>query len=192
MAGQECCKLVGNLKLGIDGCIISISTSCSTESTVACGDEHPLPGPTIGSLNITGYADTQIWVGCPCKAGLNLPYVRKYDCVNDVVYFIPNGQGQSFISGENAAVSVKYPLSSCTSINASSTSGPTTIYMETTQINGYGLSYTGGPISIETTTEMSPVEFPGIVEQDLYLQNFSFDAQPGQLPTVSYSFVYSM
>lgn len=190
---DECCKLVGDLNLGFDGCIISINTNCSVEAINACGDSNPLAGPSTGSLSITGYAETQIWVGCPSKAGVSIPYIRKYDCENDVVYFIPSGQGQSFTSGDaNRLASVKFPLSSCTALSASSTSGPSSIYMESTQTNGYGLSYTGGPISVETSKDMKPFSLPSLVEGELYLQSFNLDAQPGQLPTASYSFVYDL
>jgi hypothetical protein len=191
---SSCCKLVGDLNLGIDGCIISINTNCATESSVACGDTQPQEGPSTGTLSITGYAMTQLWIGCPSKAGVNIPYIRKYDCVEDVVYFIPNGQGQSFTSGDAGSVaSVKYALSTCNALSASSSSGPATIYMETEQINGYGLSYTGGPISIDTTPAMEPIVIPGFGgSTGVYLQSFNFEAQPGALPTASYSFVYGL
>jgi hypothetical protein len=189
---ENCCQLVGNLNVGFPGCVISVSTNCATESVIACGDENPLAGPSTGTINITAYADFSPWIGCPTKAGVNIPYIRKYDCDNDIVYFIPSGQGQSFVSGDaQGKVSVKYVLASCDSLNASSTSGPTSIYVMTTQINGYGLTYNGNPISISTTSEMEPFNIGGPFSGvDAYLQNFSFDAQPGQPPTVSYSFIY--
>jgi len=191
---SSCCKLVGDLNLGINGCVISINTNCSTESTVACGTDQPQEGPSTGSLNITAFAMDQLWVGCPSKAGVSIPWMRKYDCVDDILYFIPQGQGQSFVSGDAGRVaSVNFSLSTCTALSASSTSGPAAIYMEDTQENGYGLSYTGGPISISTNSEMTPIEIPGFGgTSGLYLQNFNFDAQPGSLPTASYSFIYQL
>lgn len=191
MAGG-CCQLVGDLNLGFPGCVISVSTSCSTEGIIACGDENPLKGPTTGSVNISAYADTTPWVGCPTKAGVNIPYIRKYDCDLDVVHFIPSGQGQSFVSGDGQGmVSVKFVLSECESINASSTGGPASVYMQTTQVNGYGLNYSGDPISINTDSEMLPFSLGGLFAGvDMYLQNFNFDGQPGQPPTVSYTFIY--
>lgn len=195
MANGSCCQLVGDLQVSFTGCLISINTSCSTESIVACGEENPLPGPSSGSLNITGFADTVPWVGCPSKAGLSLSYIRKYDCDNDVLYFIPSGQGQSFVSGDiERYAKVKYPLSSCMSMSASSTSGPASIYMLTEQTNGYGLVYTGSPISINTTPGMEPISLPGLPGPTgpFYLQSFNLEAQPGQIPTASYSFVFSI
>jgi hypothetical protein len=189
---DSCCQLVGNLNLGFPGCVISVSTNCSTEGVIACGEENPLPGPTTGTVNITAYADTSPWVGCPVKAGVNIPYIRKYDCDLDIVYFIPSGQGQSYVSGDaQGIVSVKYPLSECESINASSTGGPAGIYMQTTQITGYGLDFYGDPITIHTDSEMLPLNLGGPFSgKDMYLQTFNFDAQPGQPPTASYTFVF--
>jgi hypothetical protein len=192
MANGSCCQLVGSLSLGIGGCITSISTNYSTEIIMSCGGEQPLEGPSVGTVNITAFADTIPWIGCPSKAGLSVSYVRKYDCENDIVYFIPSGQGQSFISGDlRGYVSIKYPITSSKSMNANSSSGPTSIYMSTTQTNGYGLSYSGQPISIDTTPGMAPINLGGdFGGSEMYLQNFSFDANPAQLPIVTYSYIY--
>ena len=186
---NECCQLVGNLDLGIDGCIISVSTSCNTEVGVTCGEE-PLEGPSTSTVNLSAYASTNLWVGCPAKAGVNINYIRKYDCVNDTVYLIFAGQGQSFISGDvGSTINLNNTLeTTCTSFSASSSSGPSTVYMQTTQTNGYGLSYTGGPISFNTADGESLIDL-GSLGNDFYLQSFNFDAQPGQLPVVSYTFV---
>ena len=188
MAG--CCQLVGNLSLGLDGCIISISTSSSSEVAAVCGDE-PLEGPVTHSVSISGYASDIIWTGCPGKAGVNIPYIRKYDCAINKLYFIFAGQGQSFISGPVGGFASLYKsFSSITSFSASSSSGPASVYMETTQTNGYGLRYSGGPFSF-TTSELSiPINLGSL--GDHYLQSFSFDAQPGQLPIASYNFVAPM
>ena len=190
MAGG-CCQLVGDLQLGMNGCIISINTNCSTEGVIACGDDQPLQGPTTGSVSITAYATTEPWVGCPAKAGLNVPYIQKYDCENDIIYFIPSGQGQAFVSGNTQGLaSVKYILSTCVALSASSANGPAASYMQETQTNGYGLDYSGGPISISTTSAMEPSNIGAGLPSEMYLQSFSFDAQPGQIPTVTYSYIY--
>jgi len=188
---NECCRLVGDLGLGLNGCIISISTSCNTEVILACGDQA-LEGPSTGSINISAYADTVIWRGCPSKAGVSIPFIRKYDCENDQVHFIFAGQGQSFYTGgANNYVSLKQELPSrCEAISASSSSGPASIYAKSTQVNGYGMTYGGDPISFETTAESTTIALGGVLTGTYYLQSFSFDAQPGQLPVVSYSLVY--
>lgn len=195
MATEDCCKLVGNLDLGIDGCIISVSSNSNTEIIMACG-ENIQTGPSTKSVNLTAYAGTESWTGCPSKAGVSIPYVRKYDCENDILYLIFAGQGQSFITGSPTELFDFVELNSniddvgitSKSYSASSSSGPATIYMETNQITGYGMTYKQGPIEFDTSSEdiLKPL---GNLGEDYYLQNFSFDAQPGQLPVVSYSFV---
>jgi hypothetical protein len=192
MAG-ECCQLVGALDLGLDGCFISVSTNCSTEIGAICGDD-PVEGPTIGTVNLSAYMGEELWVGCPSKAGVSIPFIRKYDCENDRLYFIFNGKGQSFYNGDaDQFVSLHTVLpTSCTSINASSGSGPASIYNVSTQINGYGMSYDSGPINFSTDAKGTAIELGGIFSGPVYyLQNFSLDLQPGQLPTVSYSLVFS-
>ena len=192
MADAGCCQLVGNLDLGLEGCIISINTSCSTEVVMACGDE-PLEGPSTSTMSISAYADNTLWTGCPSRAGVNIPFIRKYECVSDQVYFIFSGRGQSFYVGDvGGYISLYKELpTSCEAISASSTGGPSSIYMKTRQINGYGLSYTGNPISFSTTAEGTEISLGGVLNGTYYLQSFNFEAQPGQFPVVSYSLVYS-
>jgi len=189
---EDCCKLVGNLNLNLEGCIISVNVSGKTEVNVSCGE--PLPGPTTGTVSLTGYADTTMFVGCPGRAGVSIPWVRKYDCENNKVYFIFSGEGSSFIEGDaDRFVTLNQTLNrTFKSINASSSSGPQSIYMETTHVDGYGLTYDGNPISFTTDPEGTIIPNFGVGEGDMYLQNFSLEANPGSLPTASYSFVFTM
>lgn len=191
---EDCCKLVGNFQTGLDGCIVSVSTSCSTEFGAICNDT-PIEGPTVGTLNIAGYADDQLWKGCPSRAGVNISFVRKYDCAKDKLYFIFNGKGQSFYTGDaNKFVSLHSEVKeNCPAISASSQSGPATIYTESTQINGYGMTYKGGPISFTTDAKGTSLSLGGIFSDvdTYYLQSFNLELTPAQLPIATYSFVYS-
>jgi len=192
---DECCKLVGNLQLGIDGCITSINTNCATDMTNVCGE--PLPGATIGSISLTGYANNELHVGCAGRASVSIPWVRKYDCINDTTHFLFAGEGQASILGpvEDYAELHSTLDVTCDAINASSNSGPATIYTQDTQYNGYGMTYRGDPIPFNTTEEEGviielPSEFFG--DHTFYLQSFNLTLAPGQLPTASYSLVYSI
>ena len=188
-----CCQLVGALDLGIDGCFISVSTNSSTEIVTSCGDTL-YEGPTVGSVNLTAYASTELWVGCPARAGVSIPFIRKYDCDTDTVYFIFSGRGQSFYVGDSDKyVSLYQTVSSTTeSMSASSSSGPATVYMKSIQYNGYGMTYKGDPIGFTTSAAGTEISLGGIFSgETYYLQNFSFEASPGQFPIVSYSLVYS-
>jgi len=194
---KDCCQLVGNLDLGINGCIISISTSCNTELNFSCGT--PLEGMSTASVNISAlhtYAGGSfaIWKDCPTKAGVSIPYITKYDCENDKVYFIFSGHGQSFGFGSySSLVTLKNSLATtCMALSASSSSGPSALYTMDTQTNGYGLTYGGGPIAFDTSADGTAISLGGIFSGiTMYLQNFNIDAQPGQYPTVSYTLVYA-
>jgi hypothetical protein len=189
----DCCKLVGNLSIGGEGCYISASTSCSTEITNACGDETPLCGPTTQSVTLAGYASDTIHVGCPGRAGVSISWIKKYDCVNNKVYFLFAGQGQSYVAGDVgglASISHTVDAPSSDAFSAGSSSGPASVYMETSQENGYGLNYTGGPISFTTSKEGTTINLSiGNISGLFYLQSFGLDMQPGQMPVANYTFI---
>lgn len=193
----DCCQLAGNLSIGGLGCYISVNTSCSTEITNACGDDTPLCGSTTQTITLAGYASSTVHIGCPGRAGVSIPWIRKYDCDNNKVHFLFAGEGQSYVAGDiddlaslNNAVSC---APSSVSFSASSSSGPTSIYMETSQTNGYGLDYNGGPISFTTFKEGTTVSLNvGNIYGTFYLQTFSLDVQPGQLPVANYTFVRAL
>jgi hypothetical protein len=190
----ECCNLVGDLNLGLSECIISISNSCSPEIITGCTE--PKIGPNTGTVSITGYATLQVHTGCPGRASVSLPWIRKYDCETDKIYFIGAGEGQSILSGDTEElVSIKNSLGSdCVFFNASSSSGPATIYSKETQYNGYGMVYTGKPIAFSTTGNgVTTSIFSGLLDVSIaYMQSFSVTFDPGNLPTASYSFVYQV
>lgn len=189
---ENCCKLVGNLLLDIPGCIISISVNSRTEIIKECGGTV-LIGPSTGTVSITGYVyeNAAIHNGCPGRAGVSIPWIRRYDCDSNVVYMIPAGQGSSYVAGDVAGLAslITSTGRSFPAINASSASGPSSVYMETTQEDGYGLVYAGGPIGFDTRDTMVFGNF-GVGEGSMYLQNFSVDFNPGEVPTASYSFAF--
>jgi hypothetical protein len=172
---------------GINGCIVSINVQSSTEAITECGDDAPLEGPTLETLNFTAYAYLDIWATEQAKAGLSINYIRKYDCVTDTVHFIANGQGQSYLYGNPTGVSLKNEFTTTTIISAAASANQTGVATVINQKNGFGLSYSGGPISIDTSPEMPPVDVGdfGLA----YLQNFTFEAKAGQPPKVSYTFI---
>ena len=192
---DECCKLVGNLQLGgifTNKCVTSVSMNAKAEIIKECGGEV-LYGPTIGSVSVSGYATNVIHVGCPGKSGVSIPWVRRYDCDSSpsVVYFIPSGHGASFVAGDvGNLATLEVPLGrSYNSLNASSQSGPVSIYMETAQEDGYGLSYSGDPLPFNTDDYLVFSNF-GVGAGDMYLQNFSLEVNPGEIPMATYSFMF--
>ena len=191
-----CCKLVVDLQCG-SYCLTSINNSSSTEMSAACGPgEDPIIGATIGTLSITGYATNLTHYGCPGEAGVSINWTRKYDCVNDVTYFLFSGEGNSYYYGDVGGLAslhneiVQYEL-----INASVGSGPATLYTNETRHDGYGLTYVGAPISFSTVVDKGVIleeSICGIGENLLYLTNFSVRFPMGEIPTASYTFVYNI
>lgn len=188
---SECCQLVGNLDLGLDGCIISINVSSNTESFWLCNEVRL--GPTVGTISISAYADNRIYTGCPSKAGVSINWARKYDCENDIVYFINSGEGQSYISGDtfglvsiNNTTGRTYPV-----MSANASSGPGSIYMSIDREDGFGMRYTGDPWEFDTST-VEGVTFDnfGVGVGDLYLQNFDLTLTPGEFPVANYSLAF--
>jgi hypothetical protein len=239
MAG-ECCKVVGNVNLcagNVDlGCVLSINVSSRLEILKKCGNSI-LIGSVLGTVSITAYATSSIYTGCPSKANVSIQWLKRLDCDADRTYFIAAGEGPAAIAGNirgnttlyyvdglgneidiavlNASTGKQYGT-----ISASSSSGPAAIYMHTTQVDGYGLTYVGGPIAFDTSLEADPTNpessrsvfvegrnvpvystlLPPIGVRNgsvceplcgdsvLYLQSFSLDMNPGEIPIATYSY----
>jgi hypothetical protein len=194
VANGDCCNLVGNFPITINECIISINVSSSTESSKVCEDTLVI-GPTIGTVSVVGYATDEVHYACPGRASVTIPWMRKWDCENDETYFIFTGQGRSSISGDVGGLArLKESLNkSYKVVNASSQGGPSSLYTDDCQTDGYGLVYDGKPFSFETEEE-SDVTFAnfGVGDGPMYLQNFSLDCTPGAIPTASYSFMFKV
>lgn len=187
----DCCKLVQNLNIG--DFIISVQVRSSTE--VNKSGNSILVGPTIGSISMTGYATDVIHYGCPGRAGVTINWIRKYDCDNDQVYMLFAGSGKSYISGDvEGTASVLNPVVTYPIINASAANGPTGLYEDYNQTDGYGLDYTGFPYPFTTTDEGSVSignlgNFIGN-SPSIYLQSFSVQFSPGEVPVASYDLVF--
>jgi len=193
----ECCYLVGNYDITLDR-VISINMSSSTETT-KLGNCYVI-GPTIGNLTMTGYASDRMHTGCHGKAGVSVPWIRKYDCDTDTVYFLFGGAGKSYVAGDvEGLASVTTEIVTYETVSASSASGPAKLYMRQDQTNGYGLTYSGYPKAFETTEVEDNVTFGNSFATDLsvphlrlYLQNFSVEFVPGEVPVASYSFMFTL
>lgn len=190
---NECCNLVGDLELGLrDGCIISVSSNCTTEITSNCGEDDPQEGATTYTVSLSGYAEDRIHVGCAGRAGVSIPWLTRYDCDNNRVYLISSGEGKSYTTTDAERLArVKNALGpKCDAWSANSTNGPTSIYMVSEQTNGYGLIYTGRPFAFDTADNRDTYDL-GRLGAGFYMQSFSLEMQPGQLAIANYSFVRS-
>lgn len=193
----DCCKLIVDINCG-DYCITNLSNSSTTEISQACGiGTDPIIGSTIGTVSITGYANTTLHYACPGEAGVSINWIRKYDCINDVTYFLFAGEGNSYYYGDlENTVSLHRDILQYTVINATAGNSPSALYTEDTRHEGYGMTYEGGPISFQTSEESGVTLDGGIcgIESDspMYMTNFSVRFPMGEIPTASYTFIYSI
>lgn len=195
------CYIVGNLDLTSTADLLtSIEVSSNTE--VNKTGEELLIGPTIGNVSISGYASREIAYSETGggNASVSINYVQKYDCDNDIVYLLFAGAGKSKISGDiGGLANVVEPVPfTYDSISASITNGPAQPYMSSTQQDGYGLDYSGGPIPFATSSDsVFSIEVKGSGAGGqfnlgrLYLKSFNLTYNPGTIPTASYTFIYT-
>ena len=191
----DCCKLVGDFPVGsAPGCIISVSTNSSTELNRIC-ESFTAQGPTTGTLNMSAYASTTVHEGCPGRASVSIPWVRRYDCDSDQVHFIFSGKGRSSLSGDvDNLARIDEVINSYKIVNASAAGGPAALYSDEIQYDGYGLIYSGGPVSFSTNDDgqVSFTNWFGVGDgSELLLQSFNLTVEPGNYPVANYSFVFT-
>jgi len=189
------CKVVGNFSelTGLSSaCLISVNSSVNSDlNDYDCSTL--VEGAIVGTLTITAYASTTAHVGDPGRAGCSVIWARKYDCDNDKVYFIYVRSGRSFSYGSaSSVVTIGTTAATTTKIlNASSQSGPVSLYQSYEQVEGVGLSYSGNPLSFDSGSEStSTMSNLGIGTGSFYLRSFSLDMNPGAFPVASYTFDY--
>ena len=198
--GQCECFIAGNLFPDLAGLgIISVNLRVNTEVTLT-GNNIVLTGPTVGDLSVTAYAPLSgETLSCPGRAGASFNWDRRNECDSGggiIVHFIPRGGVKAFREG---AVTNKISITTINqsiSVNASAASGPFTPVIYLNHYDGYNFSYTGVPISVSQIDSQQAknldifdniIEIPGT----LYLQSFSWQYDPPNVPTVSYSFLFS-
>lgn len=189
------CNLVGDfheLDIVDNQCIISVSNSINSDlNDYGCASLGE--GPCVGTLTLTAYASNVVYYGDPGRAGCQVIWTRKYDCVTDKLYFIFVRPGRSFSYGGAGGFATITNTSAASSkvLSASAQSGPTGLYHSYTQKEGVGLSYSGSPLSFDSNYENSSTfSNMGIGSGAYYLRNFSLDVIPGTFPVASYTFDY--
>lgn len=186
------CNLAGNIIVP-EGCFISINTNCNIESSASqsiCTATSTDSGPVIETVTVTGYATTIIHKGEAGRAGYSSQLTRKYDCSTDSIQFLCKGEGTSYIVGDVEGLAVITGSSvSTTGFSCSAASGPASICLYSSQDTGFGMSYSGLPISFSSSSDactkinLSIGSFSGT----FYLQSFSLDMPSGQVPIASYT-----
>jgi hypothetical protein len=184
--------------------IFSASIDGSTVIDISETDGTVLLGQTVSTLNISAYAfspgqDPYVGASCQVSAQASIPWVTKYDCFSDTVYFIPKLGGKASITNRlNSGISSSIIDLQCnpgivsTSFQADASSGPASPFSLVDREDGYNLVYNGTPISISSGVPQKysiSLGFVGTIEG--YLQSFSFQVNPPEPAKVQYSFVFS-
>jgi len=196
----DCCNITAYFPTSFDN-IISIDSKSGTDAIQI--DDELYVGPTKGTASVSVYVSDSIYKGCAGQARVDIPWIQKYDCDNDVVHFIFKGAGRSSIIGEVdkniVDLSNSNVLNSYRYIKASSSNSPISLYTDDMQYDGYGLKYTGDPWPFDSINEDTLViSNQGIntnsppIWGDLYLHGFSISFNPGSLITATYSFVFTL
>ena len=201
MASCEC-NIAALLTMNYSGIV---SANINGGTTVELSESGlVLIGPTINSLALTAYAyepgsDMYLGATCPLQASASIQWVQKYDCIRDVVHFIPKSGGKASISGGTTSgglPGVVYlecdPGITTTQFNASAQSGPTTPYISNDRRDGFNLIYTGRPIPIQSgSPQPYTIQLGPSYSIRAYLQSFSLSINQPSPATVNYSFVFT-
>jgi len=202
--GDCSCFIVGNAFPELAGLgIISINIRISTDINVV--DGVVLTGATTGDLSISAYAPlgTGEDLDCPGKASVSYNWERRLVCEDPgiiVAHFIPRAGTKAYEEGETSSQirMTRYAPTTNIVLNASASSGPTAPIIYMRHYDGYDFYFDGSPIKINPsagTNYMTLTVFEGIIEgipSELYLQNFTWQYEPPNVPTVSYSFMFSI
>lgn len=185
------CNIAANFpELGNYGVI---SANLSTNANVLLTNEGlVLRAPSIGSLAISAYSLlNNASLECSGKVSVSYEWMQRFDCDNNIMYVIPRGVSKVAIEGDTDSTISMTPIVSYTTFNASAASGPVTPYFLNVHKDGYGFSFTGTPFSIsgrDVNTSVLDAILPN--ESALYLNNFSWEHTPPNIPVVSYSFLF--
>jgi len=198
----SCCNLVGNFDIRAEG-IISVSSKGSTpvQLFTSGGSSAITVAPSSGSVSITAYAATRVHSDCAAKAGVSVNWITRTDCDKNIYLF--GGPGKSYIQGPTLGlayfpniVGVNNPVNEYEIVDASASSGPASIYTVDVQQDGFGLIFNGTPWHINTTIEDNCIinlSNYGIGDYgECMLQSLNLTCIPGQVPTVSLDFIYSI
>ncbi len=157
-------------------------------------------GPTTGDLSITAYAPLTVSLDCPGRAGVSYSWDRRIECTDGgsiIVHFVPRAGGKSYKEGDvDNTITMTQAGETYKTFSASAGGGPATPYLYLDHQDGYLFYYSGNPIAVSPSDGYSVkgvAIFNGILPagSELYLQSFSWEYTPPNVPTVSYSFLFS-
>ena len=158
---------------------------------MSCGEALKLSGSTIQTVTIVGYADNKIHIGCLAKAGVTTTLTRRYNCLTDSTVFLCDGAGAAYEFGDTKGLATVGAPSVTTPTLTMSVIDPVSMACgASSTTSGYGLTYTGEPISFSSGTGCTMISLELIpVTATYYLQSFRLNMPSGQIPTASYTLV---
>lgn len=163
----------------------------SNSQVIITSEKTVLVGPSIGELSVTAY-DEMAKFSCPGRAGVNYEWIQKHDCLNDIVYFVPRGGDRAYIEGAvNNITMTKILATESTGFAASAGSGPHTVYLSSSHVDGYDFGYNGKPFGVSGRDTSIGVFSHLIPDAELYLTSFTWEQSPPNIPNVSYSFIFA-
>jgi hypothetical protein len=199
MASNCECRIVAEFP--ILGNLGIISANLRTNKEISVSDAGiVLAGPTTGDLSVTAYAPLTVSLDCPGRAGVSYSWDRRIECPQNgslIVHFVPRSGGRSYREGDvDNTITMTQAGDTYKTFSASASSGPTTPYLYLDHRDGYNFSYSGVPITVDPSDGngvKNVTIFNGILPagSELYLQSFSWEYSPPNVPTVSYSFLFS-
>jgi len=185
------CNIAANFPSLNNMGFISVSLRANTP-IVLTSERVVLEGPTVGELSSTAYSRYEKF-NCPGKAGVSYEWMQRYDCVNDIMYFIPKGGDRAYYEGEITNDISMTSVVSYETFSASAASGPHTPYLKYPHHDGYDFKYGGNPIPVTGRwTGVGPIQAILPPRSVAYLTSFSWEQTPPNWPTVSYSFIVSL
>jgi len=203
-AGDCKCDIAANFPITGNYGIISASLRTNA-NVIVVGPGLRLFGPSTGDLSITAYAPLDIGetLKCAATANVSFDWDQRADCDTAngqiVMRFISRGRERAAQEGEvTRQISMTHINANnpYLSFNASASSGPHTPYILNYHYDGCDFRYRGNPLPITVGTKNNSTTIPflsGIlpVGSTLYLTSFNWSYTPPEIPTVSYSFLFS-
>jgi hypothetical protein len=188
------CNIAGALSVNYQG-ITSATLNGGTDVALA-SDGTILIGETTSTLSISAWAflpgqDPFLGATCPASASASIRWIKKYDCLTETTYMIPQSGGKASIVGGpiNGVYLSCDPNIVSKSFTASVQNGPVTPYIDEVRHDGFNLIYSGNPISIQSALPDPYTIQLGTISVMAYLQSFSLSVSPPSPATVNYSFV---
>jgi hypothetical protein len=198
------CDIAANFPITGNYGIISASLRTNA-NVIVVGPSLRLYGPSTGDLSITAYAPLDIGESLKCAATANVSFDwdQRADCDTVtgqiIMRFISRGRERAAQEGEITRqitmthINANKPY---LSFSASAGSGPHTPYILNYHYDGYDFRYRGNPLPITAKTKTDSTVIPFLsqilpVGCALHLTSFSWTYTPPEVPTVSYSFLFS-